>query len=1228
MKGRKHLMAGEYREASDAFLEAVRLDPERQVAHIGQALALQAMKQYDRAVDSATRAMGPPPHDATDVTALVIRGAASHAQQQYNLAQADLEKALELSPNDACAHAELGRVYVALRDDIRADLHFTKALQADPEDHQTYVARGKLYRQRREFARAARDFEKAVSLHEESAAYHFLLGQTRFDNREYKWAIEAAEKAIALSEHFSAAYVLKGASLYHEGKYEEAESCLERAADMARMDSGAWLWLGRTRLELGKVKQAIEDLERIFEFDKKYVAAHRALANAYDMAQKTEEATKLRQQAQELEAEMHEAAAIGGDVRSDAGPSRLGMTDKFDRTTIAAEVLEGRPTPVDVLTQQVRAIAEERLHRLEPWQRDLEVCEAASVVPDAFVKADTNYQKSLELFRAGDFEFAAYGFGQAEELYKAAVEAFEQTVSGDHNLWLNWAMQRIQKTDSGSTGEAIWLILAETKHRLRDREGYHADMRRAISHIQTAYITDPPLGCNVLLDVADVQLRCGDRDGAVSTVLLAADFCEGIQEFGPKSYRLARCAGRLARLGRSDQWTKLMPAALAAAGEFRGTNTGVASSQTGLVQAIAYSEAWSVKRALAEAEQLMPTNQKRVSLNQKWRAPLAFASVAHAATLAGGADASPTKAFDTSYVATCIHLSCLLSVNLYEHEANIARKGLAMADARLGQFDRAWVSAVNVPDPELRGTIMTNILREQIERGEFADALAFAEHLPEEPCVVEACYHLAEARARSGASSMLQLKKWSEEQPGARARAAALAGAAIGVKLAASERTKKPLSNDHVGNSALPEQRDASIERMVDLAERGEHKQTILTFLSLEPSQREEPRAAETFDRSATELPVWWFDHAAAITREIQDPNLRGWTWVQIANAYHEAKDTEGCRVALREAVRSTTAIWNQILVRRSRAQREYDDVYRWRLHHRDTESEKYDVSTIVDILLKVEELQHTIKDTRPACDTLLLALKSLEPMPRETAFISAAAANSQAVWLARVAGRARRRGRMDLADIILAKLPWSTSNFLGQDESFLQGFVEAETGDVRRVEALAEKILASKAANSTNSTYAAILYAHAALLAARQGDESAYRRSAMKVGGLVNASHANASQGVLLQLAEATAMVGQPDAAQRYVDESKVTGFKRDRIVAQIAIALVRDGRVEEASEPLKMLRDDAAKLPARFAIARDEATRAGARPSVIYQGIQSLPTDAERASALAGVGVAMLTR
>ncbi len=1206
-QGRKHLLSGEHKEAEDAYAQAVQLDPERPLAHVGQALAFRAAKQYDQAVKAATRAIGTGAPDEDDVAALVIRGTAHHAQKQYDLAKIDLEAALKLAPRDACAHAELGRVFVALKDEMQALFHFSNALEADREDHQTYVARGKLYRQQGNLGKAGDDFEKAIRLHPGSAAYHFLLGQVRFENREYDSAVRAAEKAIDLKEDFAAAYVLNGASFYHQGEYEKAEAALTKAVEMARMDAGAWLWLGKTRLAQEKVEQATKDIRQALDIDGEYIAAQQALADAYDKAERSEEAAELRGKAYDLEKTLRKVALFGPEFLNDVGPSRLGLTKGFDASTIAGQTLDSRVPSAEMITQQVRSAAEQRRQQLIPWQRDLEICEAASVVPQACESAERNYRKSVDLFEAGDYEVAAYGFGQVEALYQAALEQFDKVASKDYMLWLDWARQRAEGNLSSNSRAKTLLVLAEASHRAGDEEGYRRFSKQAVSYITATGIVNPKYAVNALLDTAELQLRCGDRSGAKESAVEAANFCDGIQEPAPKSFRMARCAGILARLGETHDWTRLMPIALGAARQVGDPVASIRARWPILVQCVAYAEAYSAERALAAAESLGPAHRNRDHLAK--RTTLAYAATAFAAATASRDEEAPTATFTRSYATACTHLATLLL--MHTSDANFTRRWLALADVRVGQCDRAWVSALNIPDPELRGQLMGRILSARVDRGKTEDVIAADEYLPKGVCAREALCRIAEARALSGKWTTVQLKKWAEGEPGADAKCVALCGIALGVK-AGLNRDLTDRRFERLSHNAAPQAAvDLSTERAAESTEQQEHATAAVS---------------EELDAKDAVSARWWLEQAVIVARSVDDPCLRAQAWLQVARARRQTKDSQACRAALDEAIHCTTAVWNEILARRPVARREYDDAYRWRLDHRTEQAELAEVNSLLGVLLDAEQSEYEIGDSRAALDTLLLGLRCTEPMPREGGYASPA--GSQVTWLARIAGRARLRGRADIAEIIISRSPWRQVQAVRGTTNFVRGLAAAEAQDVNELTKWAELLRTNARYSSELATYSAILHTRIALLAASKGDEDGYRKAAMTVGGLINASRYPASQSVFLQLAEATAVLGQPDVAREYVEQSRVYGPERDAVLAQIAIALVKEGRLADARKTLDGIRDEGAKVPARYAIARTEAGGDAVNLLAVFQDIEALPSHAEKAAALAGVGAALLSK
>jgi tetratricopeptide (TPR) repeat protein len=103
---------------------------------------------------------------------LFQRAVAKMSMQQYEPALADFGRVLQLQPNEANAHVNVGRIYTDMN---RVDLameHVNRALQINPEHPDAYFMRGILSFRMGQRAAAAADFTKAHSLgYPEAAAW-------------------------------------------------------------------------------------------------------------------------------------------------------------------------------------------------------------------------------------------------------------------------------------------------------------------------------------------------------------------------------------------------------------------------------------------------------------------------------------------------------------------------------------------------------------------------------------------------------------------------------------------------------------------------------------------------------------------------------------------------------------------------------------------------------------------------------------------------------------------------------------------------------------------------------------------------------------------------------------------------------------------------------------------------------------------------------------------------
>ncbi len=123
-------------------------------------------KDWDRAIDCFTHLLEGSPNY---IPALEARSAAFLQKGNLDAAQADLEKALQLEPNNARLYFRLGQVYYRRGDLDRALEFFTKAIDLDPMYPAAYMARSQVLRDKGLEEAADLELQKAVDASREIA---------------------------------------------------------------------------------------------------------------------------------------------------------------------------------------------------------------------------------------------------------------------------------------------------------------------------------------------------------------------------------------------------------------------------------------------------------------------------------------------------------------------------------------------------------------------------------------------------------------------------------------------------------------------------------------------------------------------------------------------------------------------------------------------------------------------------------------------------------------------------------------------------------------------------------------------------------------------------------------------------------------------------------------------------------------------------------------------------
>lgn len=221
------------------------------------------------------------------------------AQSRFELAEKDLLKALELSPDFAEAHSNLGWVYSSVYQWEEAIERYNKAIELNPDASTNYVNRGSCYRALGELDKAMADFTKALELTVNLPSAFVGRSSVFLDRRDLDSAINSADKAlqmdgknvqalinrgwarylknqqtealkdltqaIALDQAAMEAYVNRSVILLQQKKWDQARRDLDMAQKLAPEDPVVWLNIGELELAEGEFAKSMAAFEKAVE---------------------------------------------------------------------------------------------------------------------------------------------------------------------------------------------------------------------------------------------------------------------------------------------------------------------------------------------------------------------------------------------------------------------------------------------------------------------------------------------------------------------------------------------------------------------------------------------------------------------------------------------------------------------------------------------------------------------------------------------------------------------------------------------------------------------------------------------------------------------------------------------------------------------------------------------------------------------------------------------------
>jgi tetratricopeptide (TPR) repeat protein len=218
----------------------------------------------------------------------------------YDQAEADLLRSLEIKPDLALAYGDLGEVYLAKGVYDQAETSYDRYLALSPSKVEQANGRfllGKLYYFMGDYAKAVEECGQALELSPSMIEARWILGLTFLEKEMFDRAESEAltirgliekTKTEELKAHY---YHLLGELSLRQDLHQQALENLIRAANVKSLDRTFFVnALGEAYLRIGDLDKATQQLESVLEMNPNYAQAHYLLGLAYEKKGRNEKA--------------------------------------------------------------------------------------------------------------------------------------------------------------------------------------------------------------------------------------------------------------------------------------------------------------------------------------------------------------------------------------------------------------------------------------------------------------------------------------------------------------------------------------------------------------------------------------------------------------------------------------------------------------------------------------------------------------------------------------------------------------------------------------------------------------------------------------------------------------------------------------------------------------------------------------------------------------------------
>jgi len=294
----------------------------------------------------------------------------------YRLEEAvvSYNKAIAIKPDLAEAHSNLGNTLKQLGRLEEAMVKFDKATVIKPSFAEAYYNLANTLKELGRLEDARTNFKKAIAIKPELAEAHYNLGITLKELSRLEDAEASFKNAITIKPKYAEVHSNLGITLKELGRLEDAEASFKKAIAIKPEYAEAHYNLGITLRELGRLEDAAASYKKAIEIKQDLAEAHSNLGNTLNALGRLEDAQASHKKAIAIKPDLAEAHSNLGNTLF-----ALGKLDEALDTVINS--IKIRPTNEAknlfvVLTKEIgiqtwdQSLAKFVINALlEPWGR-------------------------------------------------------------------------------------------------------------------------------------------------------------------------------------------------------------------------------------------------------------------------------------------------------------------------------------------------------------------------------------------------------------------------------------------------------------------------------------------------------------------------------------------------------------------------------------------------------------------------------------------------------------------------------------------------------------------------------------------------------------------------------------------------------------------------------------------------------------------------------------------